>query len=90
MDMSITDYLPVCEKTRAFISRAEQHRMAERLVPTLTKNGHIAVGIVVESQVDVFDLGAIFGNEFGPYSVDTWGLMKVFSFNETQIRRISC
>ncbi|WP_213664097.1 hypothetical protein [Stutzerimonas stutzeri] len=86
--MGITSFQPVCNLAKDFIARAHERDLAANLVPALTASGQIAVGVVVENSTQAFEMGQIFGNDFGPISVDSWGVVQILTFPATTIRRI--
>lgn len=86
--MGITSFQPVCNLAKDFIARAHERDLAANLVPALTASGQLAVGVVVENSIEAFEMGRIFGNDFGPISIDSWGVVQILTFPATTIRRI--
>jgi hypothetical protein len=85
--MSLQGYAPLTSAAKAFLNLAEKHALLDSLVPSLTKSGQIGIGVVCENLVSASKLGSIFGHEFGPFIVDTWGQVQVVCFTEIFISR---
>lgn len=88
--MGINGYVAANATAQAIIDKASQHNLSGSLVPALSKSGDIVLGVVVETQIDAFNLGAIFGDTgmYGPCSVDSWGITQIFSYSNAAIARI--
>ena len=86
--MGITNFQPVCSIAKAFIARAHERELGDSLVPALTSSGDVVVGVIVEDSIQACEMGRIFGDEFGPVSVDSWGVVQILTFHATTIRRI--
>lgn len=86
--MGITSFQPVCSVAQEFIARAHERDLGNSLVPSLTSTGEVVVGVVVENSIEAWEMGRIFGDDFGPMSVDSWGKVQILTFQATTIRRI--
>lgn len=86
--MGITSFKPVCSVAQAFIARAHEQELGDSLVPALTPTGDVVVGVVVENSIEAWEMGRIFGDDFGPISVDNWGKVQILTFQATTIRLI--
>lgn len=86
--MGITSFQAVCSLAQKFIARAHEKDLGSCLVPALNSNGDLVVGVVVETSVEAWEMGRIFGDEFGPISVESWGMVQILTFQAATIRRI--
>jgi hypothetical protein len=86
--MGITSFQPACNLAKDFIARACERDLAANLVPALTASGQLALGVVVENSIQAHEMGQIFGNDFGPISIDSWRGVQILTFPATTILRI--